>query len=414
MLLARIFAGRVTKGCLCIIDARGRSHAFGKPDALPRAAIRLHRKSLHYSLFVDPKRRIGEAYVDGTLTIEEGTLHDFLEVCILNAAAIEGGPAVAFFEGVAYALRRLQQANPIARARRNVAPHYDVTDTVADLFLDAGRQYSCAYYLSGNFGLEQAQAARKRHIAAKLLLEPGQRVLEIGCGWGGLALMLARTEDVEVTALTLSPNQLAYARRRAQETGLSDRVHFKLLDYREQPGTFDRIVSVGMFEHVGAYHYQEYFAKAKSLLGPDGIMLLNAIGRMEPPGTTSAWIRKHIFPGGYVPALSEVFAAIEKTGLWVTDTEIDRIHYADTFKAWCDNFAANRARALKRHDERFCRMWEFYLALCEVAFRHLPQMNFEVQIARSATAVPLTRRYIETFEADRPLCDYGPNRLRRP
>jgi cyclopropane-fatty-acyl-phospholipid synthase len=325
----------------------------------------------------------------------------------LNAAEIESGPAVAFFEMVAFAMRRLQQANPIALARRNVAPHYDATDTVADLFLDAGRQYSCAYYLSGSDSLAQAQAARKRHIAAKLLLAPGQKVLEIGCGWGGLALTLARTADVEVTGITLSPSQLAYARRRAEDAGLADRVRFELRDYRQQNGSFDRIVSVGMFEHVGAYHFGEYFAKVKSLLGPDGIMLLNAIGRMEPPGTTNAWIRKYLFPGGYAPALSEVFGAIEKTGLWATDVELDRIHYADTFKAWCENFAANRARALARHDERFCRMWEFYLTLCEVAFRRLPQMNFEIQIARSMTAAPLTRRYIEAFEAEHPLSDYG-------
>ncbi len=408
MLLARLLDGNVTKGCLRIIDADGRSQVFGDQDAVPRAAIRLHRKSLHYSLFFNPKQRVGEAYIEGTLTIEEGTLYDFLEVCVLNAAAIEGGASVAFFEAVAYALRRLQQANPIARARANVASHYDISDTVADLFLDADRQYSCAYYLSSDFSLEEAQAARKRHITAKLLLKPGQKVLEIGCGWGGLALTLAKTANVDVTGLTLSPNELAYARQRAQEAGLADRVRFELRDYREQTGTFDRIVSVGMFEHVGAYHYEEYFAQAKSLLAEDGIMLLNAIGRMEPPGTTTAWTRKYIFPGGYVPALSEVFAAIEKTGLWVTDAEIDRIHYADTFKAWREKFAANRAQALERHDERFCRMWEFYLTVCGVAFRHLEQMNFEIQIAPSMDAAPLTRRYIEAFEADHPLEDYGP------
>ncbi len=406
MLLARLLKDAVTQGRLRIIDAAGRIHAFGEASSTTHATIRLHKRSLNYSLFFNPKLRLGEAYVDGTLTIEDGTLYDFLEICVLNSSGLERRASLSLAERISYALRRLQQANPIAKARDNVAPHYDISDTVADLFLDADRLYSCAYYLSSDFTLEQAQAARKRHIAAKLLLEPGQNVLEIGCGWGGLALTLARTADVQVTGLTLSPNQHAYASRRAEEAGLADRVRFELRDYREQTGRFDRIVSVGMFEHVGAYHYEEYFSQVKALLTGDGVMLLNAIGRMEPPGTTTAWMRKYIFPGGYVPALSEVLAAIENTGLWVTDNEIDRTHYADTFKAWRENFAGNRARALERHDERFCRMWEFYLTLCEVAFRHLQQMNFEIQIAPAMNTVPLTRHYIESFEGKRPLEDY--------
>jgi cyclopropane-fatty-acyl-phospholipid synthase len=406
MLLARLLKDTLTQGCLRIIDAGGRMHVFGEASSTPRAMIRLHKKSLHNSLFFNPKLRLGEAYMNGTLTIEDGTLYDFLEICVLNAAELERRASLAVFEQVSFVLRRLQQANPIAKARANVAPHYDISDTVADLFLDADRLYSCAYYLSSDFTLEEAQAARKRHIAAKLLLEPGQKVLEIGCGWGGLALTLAKTAGVEVTGLTLSPNQHAYARRRAEEAGLADQVRFELRDYREQTGRFDRIVSVGMFEHVGAYHYEEYFSQVKALLAEDGVMLLNAIGRMEPPGTTTAWTRKYIFPGGYVPALSEVLAAIEKTGLWATDSEIDRIHYADTFKAWREKFAGNRARALERHDERFCRMWEFYLTVCDVAFRHLKQMNFEIQIAPAIDTVPLTRRYIECFEAEHPLEDY--------
>ena len=406
MLLARLLKDTVTQGRLRIIDVTGRMHEFGEASSSTHATIRLHHRSLNYSLFFNPKLRLGEAYMDGTLTIEDGTLYDFLEICVLNSSGLERRASLALAERMSYALRRLQQANPITKARANVAPHYDISDTVADLFLDADRLYSCAYYLSSDFTLEQAQAARKRHIAAKLLLEPGQDVLEIGCGWGGLALTLARTADVQVTGLTLSPRQHAYACRRAEEAGLADRVRFELRDYREQTGRFDRIVSVGMFEHVGAYHYEEYFSQVKALLAGDGVMLLNAIGRMEPPGTTTAWMRKYIFPGGYVPALSEVLAAIENTGLWVTDNEIDRTHYADTFKAWRENFAGNRGRALERHDERFCRMWEFYLTLCEVAFRHLQQMNFELQIAPAMNTVPLTRHYIESFEGKRPLEDY--------
>ena len=407
MLLSQLLTDTLTQGCLRVIDAEGRIHEFGEVSSTPHATIRLHKKSLHYSLFFDPKLRLGEAYMNGALTIDDGSLYGFLEICVLNASRLERRASLALFERLSYVLRRLQQANPMAKSRANVAPHYDISDTVADLFLDADRLYSCAYYLSGDFTLEQAQAARKRHIAAKLLLQPGQDVLDIGCGWGGLALTLAKTADVHVTGLTLSPNQHAYACRRAEEAGLSDRVRFELRDYREQTGRFDRIVSVGMFEHVGAYHYEEYFSQAKGLLTKDGVMLLNAIGRMEPPGTTTAWMRKYIFPGGYVPALSEVLAAIEKTGLWVTDNEIDRIHYADTFKAWREKFASNRDRARERRGEKFCLMWEFYLTLCEVAFRHLEQMNFEIQIAPAIDTVPLTRHYIERFEENHPLENYG-------
>ena len=408
MLLARLLKDTITEGRLLILDAAGGQHAFGAPDGRPTATIRLHRTSLHYSLFFNPKLRVGEAYMDGTLTIEDGTLYDFLEICVLNASDLEARASLAAFERIAWMLRRVQQANPIARARANVAPHYDISDTVADLFLDADRLYSCAYYLEPDFTLERAQAARKRHIAAKLLLKPEQKVLEIGSGWGGLALTLAKTAGVDVTGLTLSENQLSYARQRAENAGLGGRVRFELRDYREQTGRFDRIVSVGMFEHVGAYHYDEFFSRAKDLLADDGVMLLNAIGRMEPPGTTTAWTRKYIFPGGYVPALSEVFAAIERSGLWVTDTEIDRLHYAETFAAWRRKFSANMARAQERHDARFCRMWEFYLTACDVAFRHLEQMNFEIQLAPRIGTVPLTRHYIERFEAEHPLEDYGP------
>jgi cyclopropane-fatty-acyl-phospholipid synthase len=292
----------------------------------------------------------------------------------------------------------LQQHNPVKRARRNAAHHYDLSGRLYDLFLDKDRQYSCAYFLSANDTIETAQENKKRHIAAKLLLKPGQKVLDIGSGWGGLGLYLADIADVDVTGVTLSEEQYKLSVRRAADAGLSNRVRFHLRDYRNQPGTFDRIVSVGMFEHVGAKHYDEFFSKVRTLLEDDGIMLLHAIGRMEPPGHTNAWLRKYIFPGGYAPALSEVVAAVERAGLWITDIEILRLHYAETLAEWTRRFRANRDAIKKLYDERFCRMWEFYLTGCEISFRYFDQMVFQMQIAKRPDAAPLTRDYITDWE----------------
>jgi cyclopropane-fatty-acyl-phospholipid synthase len=283
-----------------------------------------------------------------------------------------------------------------------VAHHYDLNDQLYDFFLDRDRQYSCAYFKTGDEPIEQAQLDKKRHIAAKLLLKPGQKVLDIGSGWGGMALFLSQQFGVDVTGVTLSKEQLAVSNRRALEGGLADHVKFKLLDYRQENGRYDRIVSVGMFEHVGSDHYIEYFRKVKALLKEDGVMLLHAIGRMEPPGGTNTWLKKYIFPGGYTPALSEVLTAIEKVGLWVTDIEVLRLHYARTLRHWRGRFNANRERIkqMAGYDERFCRMWEFYLAGCEVAFRYMNQMVFQIQIARRVDAVPLTRNYMVDAERE--------------
>ena len=277
---------------------------------------------------------------------------------------------------------------------------YDLKDELYDLFLDPDRQYSCAYFRSPDDSLEQAQTNKKRHIAAKLLLRPGMKVLDIGSGWGGMGLFLGREFDADVTGVTLSKEQHTVSSRRALEGGLADRVRFKLLDYRHEPGSYDRIVSVGMFEHVGAAHFVEYFTKVKALLKDDGVMLLHAIGRMEPPGGTNTWLKKYIFPGGYTPALSEVLAAIEKVGLYVTDIEILRMHYAETLRHWRLRFLANRdkVKALAGYDDRFCRMWEFYLAGCEIAFRYMNQMVFQIQVARRPEAVPFTRDYMVDAE----------------
>jgi cyclopropane-fatty-acyl-phospholipid synthase len=397
MLLARLLRRMVRVGELTVVDAGGRTHRIGVPGARPRAAIRLHERTLHRRLLLNPELACGEAYMDGSLTLEDGTLYDFLETVAVNLAR-EPQPWQAASRRWGLLMRRVQQHNPVARARANAAHHYDLSDRLFDLFLDPDRQYSCAYFINPHDSLERAQDNKKRHIAAKLLLAPGMHVLDIGCGWGGLALYLARTAGVRVTGLTLSREQLRVARERAAAAGLADRVSFHLRDYREETGRYDRIVSVGMFEHVGVGYYGAFFAQLRELLRPDGVALLHSIGRMDGPGATRAWLRKYIFPGGYVPALSEVLPAIERLGLWLTDVEILRLHYAETLRAWRRRFEANRAEIARLYDERFCRMWEFYLTAAEINFRYLGIMVFQLQLARRLAIVPLTRDYISDWE----------------
>jgi cyclopropane-fatty-acyl-phospholipid synthase len=401
MLLARVLAGVIGEGQLTIIDAAGKTHRIQGARPGSAVTIRVHTWWTGVRLALRPRLAFGEAYMDGTLTVEQGDVYDLLDLVGRNIAALDR----SFLVPLSFAWQRLarlfEQHNPIGRAQRNVAHHYDLNDQLYDIFLDRDRQYSCAYFRTGKESLDQAQDDKKRHIAAKLLLQPGQKVLDIGSGWGGMGLFLARQFGVDVTGITLSKEQLAVSSRRALEDGLADHVRFKLLDYRQEPSKYDRIVSVGMFEHVGATHYLEYFSKVKELLADDGVMLLHAIGRMEPPGGTNTWLRKYIFPGGYSPALSEVMAAIEKSGLWVTDVEVLRLHYADTLRLWRQRFLANRekVRQMAGYDERFLRMWEFYLGGCEVAFRYMNQMVFQIQITRRQDAVPLTRDYM--FDAER-------------
>lgn len=409
MLLARMFDALIVTGRLTLIDADGRRWEFGDGDTPPASpethppephpVVRLHDRALHWKLALNPGLYAGEAYMDGTLTLDRGGIHDLIALVLRNAGRGGYGRWDALRDRVRPLLRWLRQINPAARSRRNVAHHYDLSEQLYALFLDPDLQYSCAYFTEPGLSLEEAQAAKKRHIAAKLLLRPGQRVLDIGCGWGGLALHLARTTDLEVTGVTLSREQLAVARRRAEEAGLSDRVRFELADYRQLKGRFDRIVSVGMFEHVGLPHYGTFFHTARRLLSEDGVMLLHAIGRLEGPGSTSPWLRRYIFPGGYSPALSEVLPAIERSGLYLTDMEILRLHYAETLRHWRERFLANRDKAVRLYDERFCRMWEFYLAGCEGAFRYQGHMVWQAQLARRVDAVPLTRDYVQRTEA---------------
>jgi cyclopropane-fatty-acyl-phospholipid synthase len=344
---------------------------------------------------LNPNLAFGEAVMDGTIVPVDSSIYDMLEM--LMSARRYGGwqPVLGVREALSRFGKRWAQYNPAHRARRNAAHHYDLNSRLYALLLDPDRQYSCAYFRRGDETLEEAQVAKKRHIAAKLLLtRPGLRVLDIGCGWGGMALTLAQEYGADVTGITLSQEQLETARARAAEAGLTDRVRFELMDYRSVTGTFDRIVSVGMFEHVGVTHYRRFFDVVRRLLSPDGVALIHAIGRSDGPHFTNPWFTKYIFPGGYSPALSEVLPPVEKSGLLVTDIEILRLHYARTLAAWRGNLERNRAAVTALYDERFCRMFEFYLSGAELAFRRGGHMIWQMQLARRQDAVPLTRDYI--------------------
>ena len=395
-LLCGLLRQIVRKGALTIIGPDGVSYHVGY--GAPSVAIRIVDRAVILRLVTNPDLALGEAYMDGGLVIEDGGIYDFLDLCFANLGWRSGHGLRRVRATVKRLVRRIAQHNPIPVARSNVAHHYDLSDTLYELFLDADRQYSCAYFVSPDDTLERAQEQKKRHLAAKLLLRPGQRILDIGSGWGGLAFYLARVDDIDVTGVTLSTEQHSYAQHRANEIGLADRVRFLLKDYRQQGGRYDRIVSVGMFEHVGVGHYREYFEKVRDLLDDDGVALIHTIGRADGPGAANAWINKYIFPGGYVPALSEILPAIERAGLYVTDVEVLRLHYAETLKVWRQRFNANRRRVAEIYDERFCRMWEFYLAGCEAGFRHGGLLNFQIQLSKSVDAVPLTRDYIVEWE----------------
>ncbi len=394
MLLAGFVRRILQVGTIVLIGPDGKTHRIEAPRPGPTVTMRVHDRRTARRLLLDPRLAFGESYMNGTLTVEDGTIYDFLDLMGHSMEAFENHPMQVFATRAGYWLRGLQQYNPVGRAQKNVAHHYDLSGALYDLFLDADRQYSCAYFMTPQDTLEQAQLQKKRHIAAKLRIQPGQKVLDIGCGWGGLGLYLAKQCGAQVTGVTLSVEQQKLASERAAKAGLGERVRFLLRDYRDDDDRYDRIVSVGMFEHVGARHYLEYFRKVKALLADDGVFLLHAIGRMEPPGNTNKWLRKYIFPGGYTPALSEVLSAIERTGLWVTDIEALRLHYAHTLRHWRERFTANRERAKALYDERFCRMWEFYLAGCEVSFRYMRQFVFQIQITKQQDAVPLTRDYM--------------------
>ena len=398
-LLAKLLSRLVRNGHLTVIDPCCGTWRFGGGDG-PAVSVRLTDKALPAQLLANPSLALGEAYMDGTLRIETGSLRDLLSICMADLDAVDALPGKRIRQGLDAFLSRRLHHNPINRARCNVAHHYDLSTELYDLFLDADRQYSCAYFATGNETLDEAQALKKRHIAAKLLLRPGLDVLDIGSGWGGLALELAQQHQARVTGLSLSTEQIVAARASATQSGLSEQVAFKLRDYRQEKGQYDRVVSVGMFEHVGRSGFDDYFNTIQRVLKPDGVALVHAIGTMAPKGGSDAWIRKYIFPGGYLPSLSETISAAERSGLWVTDVEVLRLHYAETLRHWSERFAAERGTARRLYDERFCRIWEFYLAVCEMAFRHGRLMVFQLQLAKRRDTVPLTRNYIADAEAD--------------
>jgi cyclopropane-fatty-acyl-phospholipid synthase len=381
----------VHRGNFLVTTADGRVFTFGDGSGKP-VAIRFTSRQALRDVLLDPELRFGEAYMDGTMVVDEGTITDVLHVLCQNdaGAARPGGPLYL----LRYWMRRLQQRNPRPKSQSNVAHHYDLDERLYSLFLDADRQYSCGYFESPDQSLDDAQLAKKRHLAAKLLIQKNHQVLDIGCGWGGLALYLAEFCGVKVKGVTLSREQLAIARQRAAEKQLSRQAEFELEDYRDVQGPFDRIVSVGMFEHVGVVNYETFFRQCASLLADDGVFLLHSIGRSEGPGITNPWIAKYIFPGGYIPALSEVLPHIERAGLLVTDIEILRLHYAETLKAWRERFLAHKEDVQRIYDPCFVRMWEFYLAAAEMNFRDHAAMVMQLQLTKRQGVVPMTRDYI--------------------
>jgi cyclopropane-fatty-acyl-phospholipid synthase len=385
----------IRRGHLTIIDAAGRRYRYGDEDAGdPPIVIRFTDRATPRRAVLNPALGLGEAYVNGRMRVEQGDIRGFLDLIGRNTHWDDDDTSRPGLWRPWRHNRLWTSTNWRRQARRNVAHHYDLSNELYRTFLDADLQYSCAYFADPAATLEEAQAAKLQHIAAKLALRPGQHVLDIGCGWGGLALHLHRTAGVKVLGITLSEQQLRVARRRAEDAGVADEVRFALLDYRDVRGTFDRIVSVGMFEHVGPPHYRSFFRACRTLLAPDGVMLLHTIGRADGPAPTDRWLARYIFPGGYVPALSQIAPAIEDARLWITDIESLRLHYARTIDHWLARVAASREAIVSLYDERFYRMWEFYLAGALVAFRHDGHLNYQIQMTRRRETLPLTRGYM--------------------
>ncbi len=397
--LLRSVASRLIRvGSLAITSPDGSTETFGDGSG-EHIHVAIRTGEALRAIALDPMLAVAERYMEGDFEVVEGDLLGFLRVVFTN---MQGGgyenTLTKLIEKAQFSMRRLQQMNSARRSRENVRRHYDLSGELYDLFLDEDRQYSCAYFDSPDVTLEEAQRAKRRHIAAKLMLKPGQNVLDIGSGWGGLGLYLARQFNVDVLGVTLSTEQHALSNQRALDERLADQVHFELRDYRDLNERFDRIVSVGMFEHVGVNHFRPFFEKASKLLKPDGVMLLHTIGRSGPPAYTNAFIRKHIFPGGYIPAMSEVLPVIERCGLAVTDVEVLRLHYAETLKNWRERFMANRDKAVALYDERFARMWEFYLAASEASFRWSDLVVFQFQLSHRNNVLPTTRDYVSETE----------------
>ena len=394
MLLARFLNKIFKKNGFILIDADKKKYIIGEPKKKEPITIKLLDKKLHYKLLINPDLYFGEAYTDGSLQIENADITEFLDIALMNIGRNE-------FNYISYLLNRLRGSyryltnfNFIKKSKMNVSHHYDISDDLYDLFLDPKRQYSCAYFKNENDDLETAQNNKIQHIIKKLNIKKDQKVLDIGCGWGGLAIEIARKTDCEVTGITLSENQLKYATQKAKELNLDNQVKFKLIDYRELNEKFDRIVSVGMFEHVGRKFYKKFFKQVERLLKDDGVSLIHTIGSVMPPRDPHPWITKYIFPGGYTPSLSEVTKPVEKAGLVVSDIEVLKLHYSYTLKNWKLNCLKNKEKIIKMFDEKFFRMWEFYLAGCEMAFKWGDQVVYQFQLTKNYTSTPATRDYI--------------------
>ena len=392
MLFARFLKPLMKHGTLVILDHQGRRHVIG--SGAPQVTVRFHDRSLGTRLALNPALYAGEAYMDGTLTVEDGDIYALLDLIMSNLGAAHHHWALRIGRSIERLVTLIHTYNPIGASRRNVAHHYDLSGQLYETFLDSDLQYSMAYFRDPNMSLEDAQAAKIDHIARKLLLKPGMHVLEIGCGWGGLGLRLHQRHGVRVTGITLSENQLAVAQLRAAAAGVANEVEFRLQDYRHTTGTFDRVVSVGMFEHVGIPQYRKFFDIVRDRLTPDGVALIHTIGRADGPGATDSWTQKYIFPGGYAPAMSEVVPHMQRAGFYITDVEMLRLHYAYTLKEWRRRFMASRDQMEKLYDARFCRMWEFFLASAESAFHNTFHVNFQFQLCKQLEAAPITRDYM--------------------
>jgi cyclopropane-fatty-acyl-phospholipid synthase len=386
----------IRRGAMNFTTASGAKFSCGDGSGAPVSA-RFLTTDAERRVLLNPELALGEVYMEGTFVIENGSIADALAILMDQPDIVPRWAMLQWW--LRYPVRHLKQFNPRRRAKDNVAHHYDLDGRLYSLFLDADKQYSCAYFETPDTPLDDAQLAKKRHLAAKLLIGRGDRVLDIGSGWGGLSLYLAEMTGANVSGITLSTEQLQVSNARAAERDLARSAKFFIEDYRDASGPFDRIVSVGMFEHVGVDFYETYFRRCAELLTDDGVMMLHSIGRSEGPDATNPWIAKYIFPGGYIPALSEVLPAIERSGLLVCDVEILRLHYAETLKAWRERFMARREDAVQLYDERFARMWEFYLACSEMSFRKQNMMNFQIQLTKRQGVVPMTRDYIGREEA---------------
>tara|TARA_B100002051_G_scaffold168418_1_gene159082 strand:- start:51 stop:1235 length:1185 start_codon:yes stop_codon:yes gene_type:complete len=380
-------------GTLEIIDSNEKIYKFGSSN--PQVRIRLKNKSIERKLFFNPNLHIGEAYMNEELIIEKGTIEEFLNL-ITNCYDdfISNNKFYKFYEYLSSIFMPLQQINQLVNSKNNVAHHYDINEDLYKLFLDKDMQYSCAYFHNPNISLEQAQKDKKEHIIRKLQIDKNMSVLDIGCGWGGMAIEIAKSTGAKVKGITLSENQFKTASERAQKEGLSDKVTFALQDYRNETEKYDRIVSVGMFEHVGVKYFKTYLSKANDILNENGVFLLHTIGQRGKPTATSPWIRKYIFPGGYIPSLSEVMKETQKLNINVTDVEVLRLHYAHTLTRWYQNVLENKDKIIKMFDQRFFRMWEFYLLASKYSFVNMGNVVFQIQIAKNINNLPLTRNYI--------------------